>query len=72
MINSVSDHVSPSLERSCPTLLPQWSGLANSEMLLDAVHPPEQVREQLALGGNSPLGGDRFEIASKVLRRDPR
>jgi hypothetical protein len=38
-------------------------------MLLDALHPPEQVREQLALGCNSPLGGDRFEIASKVRRR---
>jgi hypothetical protein len=41
-------------------------------MLFDALYPPEQVREQLALGWNSPLGGDRFKITSKVLRCDAR
>ena len=41
-------------------------------MLFDALYPPEQLREQLALGWNSPLGGDRFKITSKVLRCDPR
>ena len=44
----------------------------NSKMLLDALYPSDQVREQLALRRNSPLGGDRLKIASKVLRRDPR
>ena len=44
----------------------------DSEMLLNSLHPLEQVREQLAFGWYSPLGGDRFKITSKVLRRDPR
>jgi hypothetical protein len=37
MINNVSDHVSPGLERSYP----QWSGLGESEILLDALHSSE-------------------------------
>jgi hypothetical protein len=41
-------------------------------VLLNSLHSSEQVREQLALGWNSPLGGDCFKIARKVLRRDPR
>ena len=41
-------------------------------MLLNALYPSEEARDQLALGWDSPLGGDGFEIASKVLRCDPR
>jgi hypothetical protein len=41
-------------------------------MLFVALDPSEQIREQLPLGWNSPLGGDRFKITSKVLRGDPR
>ena len=41
-------------------------------MLFDALDPSEQIREQLPIGWNSPLGGDRFKITSKVLRGDPR
>ena len=37
MINNVSDHVSPGLERSYP----QWSGLVDSEMLLDSLYSSE-------------------------------
>jgi hypothetical protein len=55
--------------------LPSVTGWAkalirDSEMLLNSLHPLEQVREQLALRWGSLLGGDRFKIASKVLRRD--
>ena len=45
--------------------------IRDSEMLLNSLHPSEQVREQLARGRNSLPGGDRFKIASKVLRRNP-
>jgi len=34
-------------------------------MLLDALYPSEQVREQLAPGLNSSLEGDRFKIARR-------
>jgi hypothetical protein len=37
MINNISDHVSPGLERSNP----QWSVLVESEILLDSPHSAE-------------------------------
>ena len=46
-------------------------GQLNSEVLLNSPHPLEQVRQQRPLYWSALLGGDRFKITSKVLRRDP-
>jgi hypothetical protein len=44
----------------------------NSEVLLDALYPPEQFREQFPLGWSPRLRSDGFKIPTNVFRRDPR
>jgi hypothetical protein len=59
-------------------LLPRWQLLdvgvrtCNSEMLLDALYPPDQILEQLSIGCDPRLRSNGFKITSKVLRRDLR
>jgi hypothetical protein len=44
----------------------------DSEVVLNSLHALEQVREQVPVGWCSLFRSDRFKIASKILRRDPR